>query len=277
MRFDTQKAFPYPVLRPFSDDYETSEFQAVVQPTYVPGEEKVTLKASFAMSSKELRELIAEGSATYSVVLSCRDTYFRRALASREDGLEAEFRAGDVFGEVEIQSYVVAIRDIDGFSSNDISDEFGPGPFSFHRGAVLAMEEPCVFYFERDVFRPVTSVFDIVQDDSLDGGRWKVQLDDDRVQIALSPKMKSEIDDARNTKKNKVILINSVYFSAVAHTIQVLKESNDYDGYRWAETIRRQCHNQSIELDSKDAYVIAQILLKSPLGLLDEYVFRGEK
>ena len=98
----------------------------------------------------------------------------------------------------------------------------------------------------------------------------------DHVQIAVSPKMKQKIDSARNVRANIAILMNSIYFSAVMQAIQNLKESVDYDGYKWAEVIRRQAHNAGIDFRDCPAYYATERLMKLPLSLLDTYVFKGD-
>ena len=52
MKFDRNKTFPYPVLRPFSDDYIDGEFQTSVE--FLSNEGEVILAISFRISSNEL-------------------------------------------------------------------------------------------------------------------------------------------------------------------------------------------------------------------------------
>ncbi len=56
MKFDKNKAFPYPVLRPYSDDYKDVEFQATVE--FTVGKEKIKTNISYAISSEEILEEI---------------------------------------------------------------------------------------------------------------------------------------------------------------------------------------------------------------------------
>lgn len=92
MKFDRNKAFPYPVLRPYSDDYKEVEFQATVE--FEVGKEKIIAKVGFAVSSDEIAEEIKKGNAEYIATISCRDTYFQSVLASDSRKIEAEFDVG---------------------------------------------------------------------------------------------------------------------------------------------------------------------------------------
>jgi hypothetical protein len=269
----THKAFPYPVLRPYCDDYQDVEFQATVE--FTVSTDSIDADISYALSSEELMAEIEKGNAKYVSVVSCRETYLRTVLTSTDGKIAKSFNPGNLRGEVRVDPYIVATKVIAGFISPDINPEFGNGPFTFAPGEVLAQEETQVFYIDRDLFKPVTAVFDLVKNDALSGGEWKVGLDENHVQIEVSPQLKESIDNARNDKTNKVILINSVLFAAVMHALQRLKEGKDaYEGKRWAEVMKGQLHNNGWDLDAHDPYVLAQRLMKYPLAMLDTYVFK---
>lgn len=274
MKFDKYKAFPYPVLRPESDDYKDGEFQATVE--FAIAKDNIKVKIGYALSAEEITSEILNGNAEYVCMISCRDTYFQRVISSPERKIEANFDIGDLRGEVKVNPYVVVKKDITSFVAPDINPEFGPGPFQFVEGDVLAQDEAQVFYIDRDLFKPITSVFDLVKKDDQSDGIWTVGFEEDHIQIEVSPKMKETIDEARNDRKKRVILLNSIYFAAVMQAVQKLKDPNEnFDGKKWADVIRRQAHNKGCDLDSHDAYLIAERLMQEPIKLLDAYVFKG--
>lgn len=271
MKFDKSKTFPYPVLRPYSDDYVEGEFQSTVSLTIEEGWVKVS--CSYLTSSVELQQLITDQKAQFVSIVSCRDTYFRQTLRTGNSDFEATISADDLRGEVFIDSYIVAIKEIKNFVSPDINPEFAQKRFNFKAGEILAQEEAQAVYIERDLFRPISSVFELVKGDGLSGGEWRVSLEQDHVQISVSPSMKESIDNSRSSSLVKSVLINSIYHSAVAHAIQQLKDGADFADLKWARVMLRQLHNQNIDLVKNDAYVIAQKLMKHPLSVLNTYVF----
>lgn len=276
MKFDKNKAFPYPVLRPYCDDYVDVEFQTTVD--FSISADNVSVDISYAISSEEITQEIGNGNAKYVSVVSCRDTYFRSVLTSDKPHITAEFSSGILRGEVRVDPYIVVSKSITGFKSPDINSEFGDQGFSFSPGDVLAQDETQVFYLERDLFKPVTSVFELVKNDALSGGEWKVGLEEDHVQIEVSAEMKDSIDNARNSRTNQIILLNSLYFSAVVQALQKLKEAAAaYSENRWAQVIENQLHNAGWDLSVTEPYILAQRLMKSPLLLLDTYVFKGKE
>jgi hypothetical protein len=52
MKFDKNKAFPYPVLRPYCDDYQGVEFQATVE--FGVSADSIDANVSYAVSSDEI-------------------------------------------------------------------------------------------------------------------------------------------------------------------------------------------------------------------------------
>jgi hypothetical protein len=274
MKFDRNKTFPYPVLRPYSDDYVDVEFQTNVDLS--SNGSIVSAEISYRVSSVELIELIKVGDARFVSIVSCRETYFRDVISTGESQVAKIFDVGNLRGEVKVDSYIVAVKRIPSFSSADINSEFGRTSFAFTSGDVLAQEETAVFFIDRDLFKPVTSVFDLVKNAEFSDGEWRINLDEDHIQIVISTAMKESIDNARNNTSMKVILLNSIYFSAAVHAIQRLKDfGGDYEERKWGRVFFRQIHNNGLDLINTDAYVLAQKLMKFPLKVLNAYVLKG--
>lgn len=274
MKFDKYKAFPYPVLRPESDDYKEVEFQAIVDFSIAEGPIKSSI--GFALSSEEIKNEIQKGNAEYVCMIACRDTYFQRVVSTLDRTIEVEFDVGVLRGEVRVDPYVIVKKDITNFSSPEINSEFGPGPFQFLEGDVLAQDETQVFYIDRDLFKPITSVFDLVKKDGLADGSWTVSFEQNHIHIEVNQKMKESIDEARNDQKKRIVLKNSIYFAAVMQAVQKLKDPEEnFEGKKWADVIRKQAHNSNLDLNSHDAYLIAERLMQHPLLQLESQVLKG--
>ncbi|RWO32346.1 MAG: hypothetical protein EOS10_11650 [Mesorhizobium sp.] len=273
MQFDSLRAFPYPVLRPDVDDYVDGELQVTAD--FQVNDTEITVGVTCALSVADIRQLIEIGRARYVVVFACRDTYFRHAEMSKEPSFAVKFRGGDLRGEVIVNPYVVAVEPIAGYRSKLLNSEFGAGPFDFDEGSILAMDRPQAIYVDREVYRPISSVFTLVRNENLSTHEWRVDLMNDYVQLQVSTPMKEKIDRARNSSSNRAILLNSLYFSAVMQCISALKGSDQHEDLKWARIIRHKCHNMGIDLDAHDEYVVAQRIMKQPLAALDRLVFDG--
>lgn len=276
MQFDLLRAFPYPVLRPGVDDYRDSDIQATIHFEQSSDSAKITAEVDFALSVTEIKALVDMGKADYVVVFACRDTYFRKASLSKQPIFTETFSVGEMRGEVLIYPYIIASTDIDGFACPWINAEFGAGPFQFPSGAVLALDPPQSIYIDRDAFRPISSCFLLVKSENIPDNEWRVIAEDNKVQIAVNPALKARIDAARNTKENRAILINSVYFGAVMQCLSFLRQGDDHDGYRWAKIFRQRMLDQGIDINQKDEAWIAQQLMRHPISVVDRYFF-GEK
>ncbi|WNO04512.1 hypothetical protein [Rhodoferax mekongensis] len=271
MKFDRSKTFPYPVLRPYSDDYVDGEFQATTE--FAIDETSISVKCSYQTSSIELLRLVELGHAKFASIISCRETYFRRTFLSDNESLITELPFDAVRGEVLTESYIVATRDIKGYSSPDINPEFGQKRFNFAAGQILAQDDTTVVYIDRELFQPVSVVLELVSNESLPAGDWRVDLDQNHIQIQVHPSMKESIDNSRSSAQCKSVLMNSIYFGAVVHAIQALKDEDTESDLRWVRVFERQIHNSGLSIAADDSYVIAQRLMKSPLNLLNTYFF----
>lgn len=271
MKFDRSKTFPYPVLRPYSDDYVDGEFQATTE--FAIDETSISVKCSYQTSSVELLRLVELGRAKFVSIISCRETYFRQTFLSEKESLTTNLPFDAVRGEVLTESYIVATNEIKGYSSPDINPEFGQKRFDFSAGQILAQDDTTVVYIDRELFQPVSVVLELVSNEALPTGEWRVDLDQNHIQIQVHPAMKESIDNSRSSTQCKSVLMNSIYFGAVVHAIQVLKEGETEGDLRWVRVFERQIHNCGLAIASDDAYVIAQRLMKAPLNLLNTYFF----
>ena len=274
MKYDEYKAFPYPVLRPNSDDYLDCDFQTTVN--FSTEKQTILVDVSFAISSPEILEQVELGNAEFVAMVSCRDTYFQHMIRTNDLKTQASFAMGDLKGAVVVNPYVIVKNQIKNYTSPDINPEFGTEAFIFNEGDVLAQDQAEFFYFDQESFKPITSLFDFVHRDNQPDGEWSIDFDSDHIQIALSKKTKETIDNARASNfKNKVILMNSIYFSAVMQAVQKIQHPDKaYEDKKWAKVFEKNAHNKNCNLENDDAYIIAQILLQHPLKRMNEYVFK---
>lgn len=172
----------------------------------------------------------------------------------------------------------MATKPIANFKCASVNSEFGKGPFSFETGSVLAVDRPQVVFIDRDVFRPVTSIFALVKDDNLSGFDWRLDTSGDKVLIKVSGELKEKIDAARNVTSNKAVLLNSIYFAAVMQCLSRLKHGGDMvEETRWGKVILEKCHNAGIDLIDHEECDAAQTLMRSPFKLITTHVFKGDE
>lgn len=276
MLFESQKAFPYPVLREDINDYVDGSFQAGIHFDVTGGGDSVTAVVNILDSVDQIRALIKSGQAAYAIIFECKDTFYRKAHLSKLSQFEVNFDEGTLRGDVTASPFIVARANINDYMCELINPEFGKGPFHFPLGSVLALDFPTKVYIDRDVFKPTSSLFELVHSSSLTGTLWQIHTDQDRVQIVLSPKIKEKIDIFRNDKTNRAILLNSIYFSVVMECIAILRdESADEESEeKWKRIVRRRCENLNINIETEPLHAISQKLLNDPFRLFDAYLLK---
>ncbi|HLL30670.1 MAG TPA: hypothetical protein VK403_06720 [Allosphingosinicella sp.] len=273
MQFDPQRAFPYPVLRPGVDDYIDGDIQVTVDVQTSPDQRIVRAQVEFVVSVPDIVSLVKEGRAQYVAVFSCRDTYLRRSFKSQAPAFSVEFQDAVLRGEVSIHGYVVASQTIRKYFSSLLNQEFEGTPVEFPRGAVLAIDEPQAVYIDRDLLRPITSIFSLTKKEGLAEYEWSLNLDDEKVLIEVSPAFKERLDHARNSTENRAILINSIYFGAVMQALKAVREEeSDFADRRWAQVLTQSCTNAGIP-PTLEEYAAAERLMRFPMGLLDKHIF----
>ena len=275
MQFDLLRAFPYPVLRPKVNDYIDGDIQATVH--LEQSGDALNLKAEilFVISVPEILSRIAAGEAQYAVVFECRDTYYRQPVTSNTPTFNHPFPPGSLRGELLIRPYVVVTKSIKDFTCAWINEEFGPGPFAYKEGSVLALDEPKMFYVDREAFKPISSAFVLVANENVGNHDWRVDANGDKVKIEVGHELKERIDAARNSKRNKAVLLNSIYFGAVMQCLSHLRSGSEYDGYRWANIFKRKLDELNLVVKQHDEAVLAQALMKQPFALVETYCFGG--
>lgn len=273
MQFDTNRAFPYPVLRADVRDYVRGAFQASIDFRQGDDDDGFIIDVQAQLNVREIQELIKDGKAEFLYILSCRDTMTRHALRSSEAMLEETLPVGSLRGEVQIAKLVSVIKPIKNYRCEHINPEFGSGPFSFQAGEVLAFDEPHVVFLEPENFRPLTSIFELAPNESLDKFQLQFGTSGDRITIELHPDLKALVDNARTEPTKMAVLFNSIYMHAVMDALDKLKDEPDGD-QRWRGVIKQRLADLELDIDSLRAegvYTVASRLLQQPLSRLAQF------
>lgn len=279
MRFDAQTSFPYPVLRPPVDDYLDGAFQPNIQFVKTADDDNIKVLAQFVLSVPEIQAAIDSDRARYVIVLTCRDTYFRKVFQSKSGKMTITIASGDLRGEVEALPLIIAVKEIPAFRSRFINPEFGPGPFAFKAGELLAMDEPHRQYIDREYFRPIGSVIQLATREHLREWDWDISLDDlsGKIMVYVSEKAKNAIDLARNNVRGRAALLNSLWYTAVMVALDALKHGDEeHADKKWAKVFKAKCAHKGLKYKKEESFRVAQQLLDFPLVQLNEYVFKGE-
>jgi hypothetical protein len=269
MKFDSQSAFPYPVLRSDSDDYIGEVFSTTYEVSAT--NDLIVINVKFNLTCDEILEKIDTGFAVYGLLVTSNETFEQQFFESDTSFSEFRISSQSLRGRVSIEPYVVVKKIINDFESASINNEFGFGLFSFEPGEVLAQAVPSDFSISREYFKPLQSIVMINLKEDLPKGEWNIKLEQDYITVDVSQSIHNIYIGAKNSKKGQNIMLNSIWFAVIVHAIEVLKSSNDiYSEYIWADVITGKINNLGIDLDSQDSYRIATTLLNNPLLRLND-------
>lgn len=264
MKFDSQSAFPYPVLRSDSNDYIEEEFSVSYEVSAT--NELVIINVNFNLTCDAIIEQINDGHAVYGLLVTSNQTFEQLFFESKVSDSEFKISSQLLKGRISIEPYIVVKKSIEHFESSSINNEFGSGVFSFVSGEILAQGTPSSFSISRDYFKPLQSIVKINLKEELLNGEWDIKLEQDHIIVDVSQHIHNTYTRAKNSKNGQNIMLNSIWFSVITHAVEVLKNSNDvYGEYIWADVITGKINNLGIDLNSQDSYKIVTTLLNNPL------------
>ena len=273
MKFHPGKMYPYPVLRPESDDYPRAEFQVEIEFTKIKKSVKSMLEVEFALSDPDLQKCITRKEAHYVVVVRCPRTHLRRSERTFDKQLTVEFAAGEIFGATVVSPFLVAARPIHGFRARGWHDDYaGMPPVDLETGTVLAVDTPKEYWVDNAQEARISSIFEAVSGGPVDG-QWDCDLDRERIAITLSGDDHKRFDDARKqTRSEEEIsyLMNGIYLPALYHVLVMADADADaYRERRWFRSLEARLEDVQAKLlgcNGGNRLRDAQNLLNSPFS-----------
>lgn len=264
------RMLPYPLLAPWTDDYERSSFGVDVPEAVLNNGREVRVKLVFRLYSETLRGLIEKEDAGYAVEVSCPRTFVRGTHAASEQD-ELVLEDGDYAEEILLTPYIAATRALEGFTSPEHASEWRshkPDGFNVPVAGILAVGNSTRIILEDS---GVSSVIDLVANGSVPEGTFSIQLDEDHIKIHVPIVEKERIEAVRKRRGSSVefaALFPALYLHAIGEGLRNLA---DYEHTRWSLTVRnsldRAGHgNVDAELLSSDALRYAQDLMDQPVG-----------
>ena len=268
------RQLPHPLLAPWTNDYGERAFGAIVPHAVEGNGRNISLTIKYQLSSVALRELISKRDAQYAAVVTCSRTSLRTTLTANQDDDVQVLEAGDYADELVMAPYVVATRELHGFTTDEFAEElrrFKPEGFYLPCGAILAVGEQTRIILDES--GSPESVIDLVKDPNRADGLFAVDLDESRIKIHVSPEDKKRIEAFRErgpTSVESATLFPAIYLHAVTEALRNLSFSPGEAS--WVRSMRLALEKEQITADDEsvkmDALSYAQILMRRPVGRL---------
>lgn len=272
MRYDQNKAYPYPVLRPGSTDYPYAEFQAVLDVERIEQSTAVRVGAEFGLSDPDLLQLVAEDDAQYVLLVRVVATHHRSSHRSTEPLIVAEFPSGRLAGRTEVRGLLIAVRDLTAFCAAGWHSDYDGMSFDIRAGDVLAEDEPREYWIDTAEEAPIGSIFHLQKDPALPDGRWNCDLANDRVVLRMSDGDYARFMEARsriNGTPDAMYVMNAVYLPAVLYALEEAdRDEEAYVDLRWYRSLNTRlvdCERPELG-QGRDRLDDAQRLLEQPFA-----------
>lgn len=275
---------PYPLLAPWTDDYGDAVFSGNVPHVMLNNGKEISLTIKYHLTSQYLKELIADGAARYVSLIACTRTFTRITTSPSDQDEDVHvLPAGDYTQELIFTPYVVSVRPIEGFISDEHAEEIryiNPNGFSMLPASMLAIGQQTRIILEQG--GSPYSAIDLVADPKLDNGVFKVDTSDNRIKIYVSPRDKDWIEAMRQQatdSTDNAALFPSIYLHAVTEALRNLADNSDRN---WARTIRYALESNNVEADDEmlkdNALDYAQRIMEKPVGrFLTAFTNRDEE
>ena len=232
-----ERLLPYPLLAPWTEDYDNCSFGVNVPEAVLNTGRQVKVALVFRLHSDTLRGLIENDAARYAVEVSCSRTFVRSThVTSEQDTLLLDASIYDE--EILITPYVVSTRALEEFRSSEHASEWRdhrPEGFSVPTAGILAVGNNTRIILEDS---GVSSVIDLIANPNVSEGTFNVQLDDERIKIHVPIVEKEKIEAVRTRRGSSVEfagLFPGLYLHAVTEGLRNLSE---HENTRWGFTMR---------------------------------------
>ena len=265
-----QRMLPYPLLAPWTEDYDGSSFGVDVPEAVLNNGHEIKIDLVFRLYSHTLSGMIESDEAGYAVEVSCPRTFIRGTHIMPEQG-QLQIDASEFEAEILLTPYVVSTGALEEFRAREHASEWRahkPQGFSVPVAGILAVGNSTSIILEDS---GVSSVIDLIANPNVTEGTFNVYLDDERIKIHVPTAEKEKIEVVRTRRGSSVefsALFPGLYLHAVAEALRNLSE---HENTRWAFTIRNALERSGhsgvdTELLRNDALRYAQDLMEQPVG-----------
>lgn len=282
MKYDTNRHYLYPVMRPHSDDYPKGDFSTLLDAQFSSHDVEVSIE--YTVNDDTINEHVSSSHARCVAMLYCRDTMYRQLVAKNIG--EDKFRLLETIpmrllqNQVEVHPIIVANTKIEDFSTSTAHEEYGDKQIRIEKGQPLAVDDPWHFEVNSQQLK-VDSLFKLVADTQgeLKNYEFDVIMDEKERYVDIKAN-EDTIESFRKLRKIKNATIPTIYLSSLVTILAYIQEidaedisSEDMPSVGWYKCIHKKLEDHNIvldELDSGSKYSLmraAQQLLTSDSSL----------
>ena len=283
VKYEPKRNYTYPVLRPWSDDYNDAEMRTSVEASVVGQDIRVTV--DFEVSEPAIMHQVDAGNAQCVAMLYCRDTLHRQMLAAPTGlfKLECDVPSQLLVNDVELHPAIVTRSGLN-HSTRTAHDEYRGNPVQIGKLQPLATAHTWRFQVNPS-HMPTKSIFELAPIDTFPSDIFDVEVDPTKryIVIKASEETMKQFEGLRNREH---LTLPSVYITALCEALTHLKYQSDDDADQasggWVDCIRSKLNEHDIDLGStteNGSHTViraAQLLLEKPFGELINSSYNNE-
>lgn len=291
MKLRQNKGFPYPVLSPYTDDYEKSSFSNEITGSVIGYECALRLKAT--LNDDVIKQLIDHGDAVLAYHIECSQTGYRKIYEATSFDEEHRIPLKYLRGNVEVNSFVIANKVIDNYQNCNLNEDYKGYKIDFQKGFILAEGEefdlkiPRKYTDLKEKNNPFVTVVP-VKDKELQ--TIEVDLNKQKIMILVPEKVSINYAVAQQTHRIRPVLYGMFIVPALYQGLLRIKRATDVElvameDLLWVQSIEELLKNSFKknvsdirEMDEQSLYVLAQQLIDSPIPKASDFLIaRGEE
>lgn len=278
------KYYTYPVITDDAYFYVDSSFSSSVEQINDGYNIKLKLKAE--LINPELENMLKNQEVMFAHHIECTQTCFRKIVITNENEKDYVLRDGEVNGNVQICSFLVATKNIEKYSNSLFAPDFRGFRFNIERGCIMAVGSQVSMRINKvkDDLANTSSIFSIIPNMDETVTNIKVDTSGNKIVIVVPQETFSIYSNMSSSLDIQPVMHSILIVPALVYAITEIKESRthlyDYEDYRWFRSLRKAAEKIGVifdenSLENIEPFDLAQKLMDSPISKAVNYL-RGD-
>ena len=143
--------FTYPILCNYNDDYNNVKFIAGSTGKLTKTNRKATIETYVEIEDEEINNLLNSRELKIITKVFCPSTKYREIFEIQRGFDKIEINNRDINKRVEFTTYIIANKNISGYSSYNFNDDYKGMKFNIEKGSIIAIGKEESIFFEKDI------------------------------------------------------------------------------------------------------------------------------
>lgn len=270
------KLYPYPVLSSYSNDYETGTFDVAIDIVRDGYDLRIDFLATITCQS--LQECIKQGIAKFVYHLECSQTGFRTIIQTDKISEIYTLLSRSVNGKLQICPFIVAVKDLNAYTSPDFHNDYKGITFDIEAGCVMAVGKMLTVDISKDIddLANTPSIFNINKNPDPNCKQMIVDMSQRKIIIKLPLSDFYSYKALSSTPSAQPILNSLTVIPALIYVLEELRslsiqERNEHSDTLWYKVLSKvlltqfDCDIESEDFNSQNFLVLAQKLINNPV------------